>query len=422
MNLIGVLLVLSSSSNAAFAQRTLAITGARILTAGENEETPGSIENATMLVRDGKIVALGQDVKVPVSAQVLRADGKTITPGFVDPYYVIPLGRSTPAAQVRTVVFRGRTFVVSGGTPAIATAFARVADGFDAEQVDWRAARRSGITTYHVVAAGYAQSILAQANAESVALTTTDGKLLVAATNDTKTLDVLRKGLKTSASQENGAVRQTSPRTGTAGKDRPGASSTSSGGGAPAAAKGPPESLWSLVKEGKSPIFLNVNNPAAILHANAILANEEKVEVALIASGQSVYSALEEIDSQSTVVVLPPTIDEIPNSRLRVNIPRLLVEKKIPFAISLSLGRREFAASQDSPMFAMSMLVRAGLERTLALRALTIVPAKLLGIEDSVGSLEVGKRANFVVFQGDPFAATTGIDQVFIEGKPIHED
>jgi imidazolonepropionase-like amidohydrolase len=63
----------------AVAQNTIAITGGRVLTISH-----GVIENGTVLVENGKIAAVGQNVKVPRGAQVIDARGKVVMPGMFD--------------------------------------------------------------------------------------------------------------------------------------------------------------------------------------------------------------------------------------------------------------------------------------------------------------------------------------------------
>lgn len=63
-----------------------------------------------------------------------------------------------------------------------------------------------------------------------------------------------------------------------------------------------------------------------------------------------------------------------------------------------------------------------GMGREEALRAVTIAPAEIFGISDLVGSLEVGKKANVIVTDGDPFEAQTKINHVFIDGYKIPLD
>ncbi len=440
-------------ANHLFAQRTLAIRGATIETASEL----GALENATLLIRDGKIEAIGSDVKIPVSAQIVNATGKTITPGFVDPYFVVTIGRTAQITESRTIVFNGRVITIGGGAPSIATAFAKVADGLDLSSVNWHPACRSGITTFHIVASGYAQSLIAQSliaqslvaqsffDPSSITQPTGDskggvdvgvqeanGKVLIAVSNDTKSLDVLRTNLKPVESR--GGVRSGlngGPSGGAPPPSRAGSNSAPSSGPPPG---GPTEgsasnaatisstaSLWSAIRDGKSPVFVNVNNASAILHADAILAEYPKAKIALIASGSNVFSTLEMLDGKRYTVILSPTIDRKPNTAERVNVAKLLSEKDVGFVFSLSLGRSDFLVHQPTPLFGPAMLVRAGLDRQTALKALTIGPAKLLGIEKEVGSLEIGKQANFVVFDTDPFSVTAGIEQVYISGVPIHD-
>ncbi|MFN0241579.1 MAG: amidohydrolase family protein [Planctomycetota bacterium] len=62
-------------------------------------------------------------------------------------------------------------------------------------------------------------------------------------------------------------------------------------------------------------------------------------------------------------------------------------------------------------------IVNAGLDRDVALRALTLEPAEMLDVADRVGSLEKGKDANMVFFDGDPFEASSRIQAVMLDGR-----
>jgi len=63
-----------------------------------------------------------------------------------------------------------------------------------------------------------------------------------------------------------------------------------------------------------------------------------------------------------------------------------------------------------------------GLSRDAALEAVTLAPARFWGVADRVGSLEVGKDADVVVWSGDPFELTTGPEHVFIKGREMSPD
>lgn len=65
--------------------------------------------------------------------------------------------------------------------------------------------------------------------------------------------------------------------------------------------------------------------------------------------------------------------------------------------------------------------VKAGLPKEEAMKALTINAAEIIGIADRVGSIKVGKDADFAIFDGDPFEIMTNCSAVFIDGKKIFE-
>ena len=65
------------------------------------------------------------------------------------------------------------------------------------------------------------------------------------------------------------------------------------------------------------------------------------------------------------------------------------------------------------------LAVRGGMSEADAIKAITINPARICGIDNRVGSIEVGKDADFVLFKGSPFDITTPPEAVFMDGKRI---
>jgi imidazolonepropionase-like amidohydrolase len=75
---------------------------------------------------------------------------------------------------------------------------------------------------------------------------------------------------------------------------------------------------------------------------------------------------------------------------------------------------------QYLPMMA-GLSAKAGMERFEALKAITINPAEILGIEDRVGTIEVGKDADLVLMSGHPFELDAQVEYTFVEGKVAYK-
>jgi hypothetical protein len=428
--------IVLQGSSPVHAQGVLALRGGVIETAGEE----GTIHGGTILVRDGRIEAVGSDIEIPLTARIIDLKGKTVMPGFVDPYYVVDVADGDSGGGFREVTFGGRTFRIANSPAATPTAYTRIIDCFDPRDEQWIVATRSGITSAQLVSRGFGESAIARIDPQQAAkvLSDADGRLFIAVTNQSSSLEVLRKGLAeekkpTSRGSESSADRLAALRSRMAQRGGGSPSAGESGNGdksesesktveSPERSKTPLQKSWDAVREGKDRLFVNVNNASAILYLEKEIDKADKARFALVADGDDLVRTYEQIDPEQVTVVMPPRISLLPNSRDRVNVARLLQENKFQLAFSLSLNQSEYLQSQESPLFAVTMLVRAGLDRDVAVKALTIVPATLLGIEKDCGSIEAGKRADFVILDDEPFSATAQVVQVLLDGKTIYEN
>ena len=382
--------------------QTIAYTDVTIETIGED----GRLENATMVVTDDKITEVGTDVEIPDDARVVSMAGKTIMPGIVDPYHVY---KSTSASNVRTIVFRGRTITIPGGGPFSAGSFIRVGEYFDPFNLNFNPAKRTGITTANLVTDGRGLSSFANLTEEINAdmLFQKSGLMFAKVTNQTSALDVIRKPLVPPKTKPKTTKKKT----------------TSDDKEKKLTPAEEVKKLWSDVQKGESPIFVNVNNEAAVAYLLQFVKKNEKIKLILVATGPNLYQSLDEIKKNENVtVVLQPGIDRKPFSADLMNVSQMLAEQEIPFCISMSLSKSQLSASQDDPMFPVAMLVKTGLDRDIALKSITMKPAELLGIDETHGSLEKEKHANFLVFDGDPLKTGSRLQQVFLNGKKIHEN
>ncbi len=91
-------------------------------------------------------------------------------------------------------------------------------------------------------------------------------------------------------------------------------------------------------------------------------------------------------------------------------------------------GVTELGVNTDAPVLPQedfflqaSLAARTGLPHDAALRALTIVPARAMGVADRIGSIKVGKDADLVLFTGDPLDARSSVVTTWIEGRAVYD-
>ncbi|HUD96230.1 MAG TPA: amidohydrolase family protein [Woeseiaceae bacterium] len=65
--------------------------------------------------------------------------------------------------------------------------------------------------------------------------------------------------------------------------------------------------------------------------------------------------------------------------------------------------------------------VRTGMSREKALEALTLAGARMLDLDERIGSLEPGKDADFVILSGDPFSVYTRVQETWVEGRKVFD-
>jgi len=373
----------------------------------------GRIENGVVVLKGDKIHAVGKvdDIKIPDNALVIDTRGKTILPGIVDPYLVVG-GGASGGSSTRTVVINGRTFRVRSSGSTTSTKFSRIVDSFSPYSARFRPFVRSGITAANLVAGGYGQSALARMLIDDPEKLVSNGEGLLysSVTNSASSLGILRTGLTAGA-------RSTSSSSSSSGSTSSKSSSRSS-----SRLSTVEQGLWKDIVAGKRPLIVNVGNSAAILHLLKLLKEHEKVKLLLIANGQNVYETMDQLKGRQVSLVLSPAIDNAPYSRDRICVARLLHEAGIEFAISLSLSQSSLSSSQDAPLVPIGFLTKAGLPREVAFAALTSIPAKMLGIQTTHGSIEPKKLANLLIFDGDPLAPASRLERVFVEGRTVYED
>jgi imidazolonepropionase-like amidohydrolase len=152
---------------------------------------------------------------------------------------------------------------------------------------------------------------------------------------------------------------------------------------------------------------------------NAIRLQKEFGFKLVLDGAAEAYRLIPQIKAAQAEIILHPTMAR--NEGDKGNLTResavLLMQAGIP--VSLESGYEAYVPKTRVVLFEAAQAVVYGLSFNDALRSITMHPAQLLGIADRVGSLEVGKDADLVLFDGDPFEYTTHVCTVIINGKIV---
>jgi imidazolonepropionase-like amidohydrolase len=388
-----------------------ALTNARVIV------EPGRVlDRATVVIRDGRIAAVGANVNVPADARVWDLSGRTLYPGFIDAHADMGLdevpanGQAGPvnwnpqlkahfsAAGAYAVkddqvgALRGQGFTVAHVVPRLGifrgqTALVSLGDGAAREQV---------------IRSGVAQSV---AFSRSTALGNTYPNSPMGA------IAFIRQGLLDADWYERArAAWERSP----TGLTRPETN----------------EALGALVAgaRGGQPLLFEATAEEEFFRARAIAREFSGVTPWLRGSGEE-YRIVDVVAAGGMPLIVPinfpsaPDVDT-PERALQVSLanlrhwylapenPARLAGAGVRFSLTTDgLERpRDFLPN-------LRKAVERGLDRNTALAALTTVPAGLLGISNTHGTLAAGKAANVVVVDGDLFDDEAVVRDVWVDGR-----
>ena len=173
------------------------------------------------------------------------------------------------------------------------------------------------------------------------------------------------------------------------------------------------------VVTGKIPVIILTNNEAAIRNALNII-REYKLK-GIIQAGEGIRKYAEQLAAAKIPLIWAGTTI-VPNRwepyDLYYRMAGTLAQKGVLFTFVQGGFGSGSHGVRGLPVPA-ALSVAHGLSEEEAIKALTINPAKILGIDDKVGSLEVGKLANVVVWSGSPIQMSSRIETVVIKGKII---
>jgi imidazolonepropionase-like amidohydrolase len=169
--------------------------------------------------------------------------------------------------------------------------------------------------------------------------------------------------------------------------------------------------ILSKILRGDVPAVITANSAIDILAAIR-LSEEFNFKLILDGAAES-YLIIDELTNKELPFFLHPMMSRTKN--LSYDTPKLFQDNKILYAIQS--GYESYVPKSRVILFEAAIAAANGLTFEEALATITINPAKILGIDNKVGSLEVGKDADIAIYDGDPFEYTTHCCGVIINGK-----
>ncbi len=165
--------------------------------------------------------------------------------------------------------------------------------------------------------------------------------------------------------------------------------------------------------DGELPLLVTANTTTEIAAALR-LQREFGFELVLDGAAES-YRLLDEIRAAGVPVVLHPPMSRVRNGSFET--AARLAEAGIPFAIQT--GFEDYVPKTRVLLWEAAIAAANGLGPARALESVTLDAARILGIDGRVGSIEVGKDADLVLFDGDPFEYTSHVCGVIIESEVL---
>ena len=376
---------------------TVAITGGRVVTLGP----AGTIDGGTVVIRDGKVAAVGKNVDVPSGARRIDATGKVVTPGLMDSLSRLGL------VEVNAV--EGTTDAETEDD-RITAAF-NVADALNPRSMLFPVNRIEGLTRA-VVAPQAGTSLIAGQGV--VIHLGGPGDYLVK--SPIAMFGVLGEGgARFGGGSRAGSLLRLREALQDARDFNENRKAFDQGERREyALSRLDLEALQPVIR-GEMPLVLAVNR-ASDIETVLRIAKEEKLKIILAGAGEA-WQVADQIAAARVPVLISP-IDNLPGSFETAGATLENAARLHKAGVTFAFMTGDAHNSRNIRQHA-GLAVANGLPWDAALAAVTAVPARIWGLSDRYGTLEPGKDADVVVWDADPLEITSFPEAVFIRGVQI---
>jgi imidazolonepropionase-like amidohydrolase len=386
--------------------QTIAITGGKVWTGSDRAPADG----LTVLVRDGKVAAVGADVAVPAGAKVIDARGKWVTPGVFNAFTRVGLSEVDDVDETNDWTASKAEF----------SAAVDVVPAIDANHTPIAITRIEGVTRA-VVAPVASKSIFG-------------GQGALAHLGDTKSLIFKPQAFQYVELGERGASLAGGSRS---------ASFVAFGNALEEALQydanriryiqgGHRESLVNKLDtealipaaKGEMPVLFHVEKASDILQVIALKQRYSRLRPIIVGAAEG-WLAADDL-ARARIPVIAYGLDNLPRDFEKLNATMnnvgRMTGKGVVVALGSPVGDDDARQGRLVIQHAGNMVAQArvpggnGLSWVQAMQAITVIPARIFGVEAQVGTLEAGKQADVVVWDGDPLELASAPTAVLING------
>ena len=363
------------------------------------------LRNGVVLVRDGKIERVGPSISIPAGYRVINA--AVVTPGLIDAHTVVGLAGYLNQPHDQDQIER---------TEAIQPEL-RAIDAYNPreELVAWL--RGFGVTTIHTghapaaLMSGQTMIVKTRGNSVDEAMIRPEAMIAVALgeagiaadrkSPGTRPKEIAMLRTELIKAQEYARKLDTAKDDGKPGRDL---------------------GLEMLVKvvRRQMPLLVSADRARDILAALRV-AKEFNIDIVLDSAAEA-YLVIDQIKAAGVPVILHPTMSRSYGDAENLSFETAATLRKAGIPVALQSGFESYVPKTRVVLFEAALAAAHGLSREEALATITTDAARILGIADRVGSLQAGKDADIVLFDGDPLEYTTHVTHVLIDGTVVSEE
>jgi len=414
------------------AAETIAITNGTVAIG----DGSGPIQNATVVIRDGRIVAAGQGVAIPAGARVIDASGKWVTPGIVAGFSRLGLTDVSGGAQganderAEKGPFNAAIDIAPAINPNYQPVKVNRADGVTRAVVAPEAAHNIFAGQGAVIDTGADMNPITKARAfQFVELGETGAQN---AGGSRPSAYILFRNALREAGELTRFAGTVSPRGATEpdARLRPLQNPNESRVYSRSADRSQDVLLTRFdaaalvpVLQGRQPLLVHVERASDILNVLDLAREFPKMKFVIVGASEG-WLVADQL-AKSGIPVIASALNDLPASFEQLASTQSNIGRMRAAGVKVSIGmidddeaHRDFYERQYAGNLVALQKIpgAAGVSWGEALAMITSLPADMIGLGGQIGRLSPGAHADVVIWSGDPLEVTSGAEQVFIDG------